>query len=83
MAAHPDSPNGCFARHGYRIEKCPNPKGELKWRRIYNPAGEVVLYAVGYDAEMQFCKDNGLLTAASLEEAQIGHPCRPGNAGNL
>lgn len=83
MAAHPDSPNGCFARHGYRIEKCPNPKGELKWRRIYNPAGEVVLYAVGYDAEMQFCKDNGLLAAAPLEEAQIGHPCRPGNAGNL
>jgi hypothetical protein len=32
---------------------------------------------------MQFCKDNGLLTVAPLEEAQIDHPCRSGITGDL
>lgn len=61
MPAHPNSPNGCFARHGYRIERRPNPRGELKLRQIYSPSGEMVLCAAGYDAEIQFCRDNDLL----------------------
>lgn len=81
MPQHPDSPNGCFARHGYQVIKAPNRKGQLKRRLIYNPVGELVLEAAGYDAEMQFCIDNGLLQAKPLEEAQIGHPRRPGTAG--
>lgn len=42
VKAHPNSPNGCWARHGYRIERIPDKFGYTR-RRIYAPDGTMVL----------------------------------------
>lgn len=60
MGVNPNSPNGCFERHGYTIERRPGPDGS-KVRTIRNPEGEVVLQGAGYDAEIAFCKENSLM----------------------
>ena len=57
---HPNSPNGCWERHGYRIERIKRPMGPPK-RNIYAPNGTLVLEDSGYDEEMAYCRKNGLL----------------------
>lgn len=53
-----NSPNGCWAAHGYRVERYGN-----KRRRVYTPNGELIFDhgAAGYEAEMEYCERNGLL----------------------
>jgi hypothetical protein len=50
-----NSPNWCFINHGYRIER------DGHHRTIYSPFGEMVLNKAGYDEELNFCRENGLL----------------------
>jgi len=77
MSAHPDSPNGCFKRHGYTVVRTPRKSGSGNNRVILGPDGSEALRHAGYDGEMDFCRENGLLqNRQPLEEAQIGDPCR-------
>jgi hypothetical protein len=55
MSAQVNSPNWCFSQNGYRVER----DGYL--RTVFSPGGEVVLNKAGYDAELNFCRENGLL----------------------
>ena len=57
---NPNSPNGCWERHGYRIERIPAVMG-APTRNIYNPAGTLVLADTNYDEEMTYCREHGLL----------------------
>lgn len=57
----PNSPNGCFQRHGYTVVRTPRKSGTGFHRAIYDKAGQQVLNRAGYDAELQFCTDRGLL----------------------
>jgi hypothetical protein len=61
----PNGPNGCWQRHGYRVERI----GAGYARRIFSPAGELVLDCAGYEGEMAFCRANGLLDGLVLEPA--------------
>jgi hypothetical protein len=56
----PNSPNGCYQRHGYTVERTPRKSGSGFNRAIYDHAGQQVLSRAGYDAEMQFCIESGL-----------------------
>ena len=49
---HPNSPNALWAKHGYTIERTPRRLGSSKIRSIRNPAGDIVLYDAGLDAEL-------------------------------
>lgn len=72
MAAHPNSPNGCFERHGYTVIRTPRKSGSGHHRSIYNHNGQQVLNRAGYDEEAQFCADHGLMiemTQAPLQTA--------------
>lgn len=70
-----NSPNGCWERHGYRVERYSvNPGAPARLRRIYAPTGELVLDGVGYDAEIRFCVDNKLSTD-SLEISSYDAAC--------
>ena len=61
---HPNSPNGCWLRHGYRIERV----GKYGCKRnIYAPDGTLVLSDAGYDEQMAYCREHGLL----LPEAEL------------
>lgn len=57
----PNSPNGCFQRHGYTVERTPRKSGAGYHRAIYDQHGQKVLNRAGYDAEMQFCAQQGML----------------------
>lgn len=61
MAAQPNSPNGCFERHGYTVVRTPSKSGPGNHRAIYDKTGQQVLNRAGYDEEMNFCIANGLL----------------------
>lgn len=61
---HPNSPNGCWLRHGYRIERVGKYGGK---RNIYAPDGTLVLSDAGYDEQMAYCREHGLL----LPEAEL------------
>ncbi|MFV3314082.1 hypothetical protein [Pseudomonas sp. NY15374] len=57
----PNSPNGCFDRHGYTVIRTPRKSGSGHHRAVYDPNGQQVLNRAGYDAEIQFCRENGLM----------------------
>ncbi len=57
----PNSPNGCFQRHGYTVERMPRKSGVGHHRAIYDRNGQQVLNRAGYDAEIQFCAERGLM----------------------
>lgn len=59
--ADPNSPNGCFQRHGYNVERTPRKSGAGHHRAIYDRSGQQVLKRAGYDAEIQFCHEKGLM----------------------
>lgn len=58
---NPNSPNGCYQRHGYTVERTPRKSGAGFHRAVYDRAGQQVLNRAGYDAELQFCVENGLM----------------------
>lgn len=58
---HPNSPNGCYQRHGYTVDRTPRKSGAGHHRAIYDQNGQLVLARAGYDAELQFCIDLGLM----------------------
>lgn len=58
---NPNSPNGCYQRHGYTVARTPRKRGPGSHRAIYDPNGQQVLNRAGYDAEIQFCREQGLL----------------------
>ena len=58
---NPNSPNGCYQRHGYTVERTPRKSGAGHHRAIYDQNGQLVLARAGYDAELQFCIDLGLM----------------------
>ena len=58
---NPNSPNGCYQRHGYTVERTPRKSGAGQHRAIYDQNGQLVLARAGYDAELQFCIDLGLM----------------------
>lgn len=57
VVTHPNSPNGCWARHGYFIER----KGGN--RRVYKPNGDLLFDhgRCGYGDEMEYIIKHGLL----------------------
>jgi hypothetical protein len=57
---NPNSPNGCYQRHGYTVERTPRKSGFGFHRAIYDQNGQQVLIRAGYDAEIQFCREQGL-----------------------
>jgi hypothetical protein len=60
--SHPNSPNGCWSRHGYRVERyAAQPGWPVKLRRIYAPDGALVLDGQGYDEEVGYCRVHGLM----------------------
>ena len=61
---NPNSPNGCWARHGYRVERTERAMGSPK-RDIYAPDGTLVLEDSDYDEEMAYCREHGLLLPAT------------------
>lgn len=61
MMPDPNSPNGCYQRHGYTVERTPRKSGAGHHRAIYDQNGQLVLARAGYDAELQFCIDLGLM----------------------
>ncbi|AVD86229.1 hypothetical protein C4Q26_03315 [Pseudomonas sp. SWI44] len=61
MQPQPNSPNGCFERHGYAVVRTPRVTGAGHHRAIYDPNGQQVLNRAGFDAEIQFCIEHGLL----------------------
>lgn len=61
MDAHPNSPDGCFERHGYTIVRTPSPSGNTNKRVILDPQGNEVLRHAGYEAETAFCRERGLM----------------------
>jgi len=62
MTPDPNSPNGCFSRHGYKVEREPRRSGQGYHRTVLDPHGNQVLQRAGYEAEIQFCRDNNLMT---------------------
>lgn len=62
--AHPNSPNGCWQRHGYRSER-PAGKPNGTRRNIYAPDGTLVLADADYDAQINYCREHGLLLPES------------------
>lgn len=61
---HPNSPNGCWQRHGYRSER-PAGKPKATCRNIYAPDGTLVLVDADYDAQINYCREHGLLLPES------------------
>lgn len=61
---HPNSPNGCWARHGYRVERTSRPMGPAR-RDVYGPDGALALEDSNYDKEIAYCRENGLLLPES------------------
>jgi hypothetical protein len=57
----PNSPNGCFERHGYTVVRTPRKTSSGHHRAIYDANGQQVLNRAGYDAELQFCRDQQLM----------------------
>ncbi len=47
MVAQPNSPNGCFERHGYTVVRTPRKTGAGFHRAIYDHAGQQVLNRAG------------------------------------
>ena len=61
---HPNSPNGCWQRHGYRSEvPADKPHGGL--RNIYSPDGTQVLANAGYEEQINYCREHALLLSES------------------
>ncbi|WP_426785841.1 hypothetical protein ACP3TB_21590 (plasmid) [Rahnella variigena] len=58
MEIDANSPNGCWLRNGYVIER------EGKRRRIYTPTGDLIFdhASSGYEDEMAYIKEHNLLT---------------------
>ena len=66
MMPDPNSHNGCFQRNSYTVERTPRKSGAGHHRAIYDQNGQQVLSRAGYDAEIQFCIERGLM----LKEGQ-------------
>ena len=64
---HPNSPNGCWKRHGYRTE-IARTEGSMTLRSIYAPDGTQVLANADYEMQNAYCRDHGLF----LPEAMLG-----------
>lgn len=58
---NPNSPNGCYQRHGYTVERTRRKSGAGHHRVIYDQNGQQVLSRAGYNAEIQFCIEHGLM----------------------
>ena len=56
--SNPGSPNYCWAKAGYRIERIK--RGIRKIRIIYSTYGDVICNDAGYDAEMEKIKELGI-----------------------
>lgn len=61
MKPETNSPNGCYARHGYTVLRTPRKNGQGHHRKICDPTGRVVLDRAGYEAELAFCIENKLI----------------------
>lgn len=62
MTAHPNSPNGCWQRHGFTVERLARiDGGPLTRRVIRDPSGAVVLDGVGIDYETEYQQARGML----------------------
>lgn len=61
MPAQLNSPNGCFQRHGFTVVRTPRKTSSGYHRAIYDRHGQQVLNRAGYDAEIQFCRERGLM----------------------
>ena len=57
----PNSPNGCYQRHRYTVERTTRKSSAGYHRAIYDQNGQQVLSRAGYDAELQFCIERGLM----------------------
>jgi hypothetical protein len=66
MAANVGSPNYCWERAGYRIERIKHKPGAPALRNIYDPEGNKILSGAGYDAEMEEIRARGLATDDEL-----------------
>lgn len=55
-----NSPNDCFARHGYHVHRYKNKSGGVS-RIIVSPEGELELVNPSYEVCMQLCKDRNLV----------------------
>lgn len=65
---HPNSPNGCWLRHGHRIERV----GKYGCKRnIYAPDGTLVLTNAGYDEQISYCKEHGFLLPENDTEFEM------------
>ena len=60
---HPNSPNGCWLRHGYRSELPPG-RPLARCRNVYAPDGSLVLVAADYEKQFDYCRAKGLLLPA-------------------
>lgn len=60
MKPHPNSPNGCFERHGYHTHRYHNKAGG-QCRIIVAPDGGLALVRPTYEEALDFCKEKGLL----------------------
>ena len=61
---HPNSPNGCWKRHGYTSTPSRD-NGICRLRDIYSPTGEKVLEQVGYQEQIDYCREHGMLLPES------------------
>jgi len=54
---HPNSPNGCWKRHGYIVHR------DKRRRKIFKPDGELLFDhgPAGYDVEMEYIEKHGML----------------------
>jgi hypothetical protein len=66
MAANVGSPNYCWERAGYRIERIKHKPGAPALRNIYDPFGNLVLSGAGYEGEMEKIRRLGLATENEL-----------------
>lgn len=64
---HPNSPNGCWQRHGYRSEM-PQGLALARCRNVYAPDGTLVLVAADYAKQIDYCRSRGLLLPDSEVE---------------
>ena len=60
MKPHPNSPNGCFERHGYHTHRFYGAAGNIK-RIIVAPTGHLALVNPSYDKSIDYCRKAGLL----------------------
>lgn len=69
LRGNPGSPNYCWQKAGYRIEREPR-KNHGTLRKIFDPDGVQILCDAGYEAEMAEIKRRGLYKTEQLGEVK-------------